>query len=156
MEIPIQLIFFKKLELYQVLKEENKKRKGTKRKTWDVEKRILIWTKEHHHLNSPITQSIVMDEILMPKREPGTLTEYSFAMENLVVRGFANIATEENITAIKITKEGLIMGSVINDIETESKNPWNKFKYPFFIWITWITIIAGIIILIYNAFSLFF
>lgn len=69
MELPIQLKFFKKIELYQEFKFQDEKAEeaseGILRKLWKTEKRVLRWTARHHHcLGSSIDHDYIRNNIL--------------------------------------------------------------------------------------------
>lgn len=161
--MPIQLKFFKKLELYQELKFQNKKAKKADKdhwKIWNTEKEILRWTPwNHHFLNSVIGHDYVRRKILK-QNEAGASeieTKYDYELTrtfgNLVKRGYAE---KEKDTNIYFTREGLLMGEVINDYHSiesykDVKNLsklWKKTKYPFFIFFTWTTIFIGALTII--------
>lgn len=141
MELPIQLKFFKKLELYQEFIYQNKK--STKasehlQKVWKTEKFILKWTVWHHHLLAHPVDYEYFKNGLIPK---GKESEFSLlgAFTNFIRKEYA----EENInkTGILFTKEGLLMGEVVDDME--SRNIWRRWRYGIFFWFVWATAIAG-------------
>ncbi|MEK7618098.1 MAG: hypothetical protein AAB410_03040 [Patescibacteria group bacterium] len=152
MALPIQLKFFKKIELYQEYKSEEYKAATTDKKVWITEKEILRWTTDnHHHLGSEITKDHVRRVIFHEGTERFTESKYKFDIrlnkpfENLVQRGYA---TKNNEDALIITREGLLMGEVINDVE---KNLFSKYiKYNSLYWLVWITAIAGALTIVIN------
>lgn len=146
MEIPIQLKFFKKIELYQDYKFENKKALSTRLQDWKIETIILKWAREnHHHLWDPLNEQRIKYKILNGVYE----YEYKHAMDSLVQRGYAEhllgVAPEINI---RITKEGLLMGEVIFDVENGG---WSGHKYELFYWVVWLTLWSGVIIVFASA-----
>lgn len=148
MELPIQLKFFKKLELYQELKIQDNKKKKTRLNDWILEKDILYWTAEgHHHLGSNLNNEDIKQILNGYKKYQGNkLPGYKFAKENLVARGFAKGLNGDDTTqGIKTTLEGLLMGQVIKDVQDGGIN---RLKYPLFIKLTWLTIVAGVYLVI--------
>ena len=161
MELPIQLEFFRKLELYQELKSQDKHfSKGNENSAWEMEKDILQYSVFlHHHLGTPIT----VDHVAVQKnrvlrsdkfdakddlKDRGSLEH---ALPNLVQRGFAT--QNSSGSGIHFTKEGRLMGAVINDVR-EGKFLGSKFlgknRYLIFSVITWATVISGILLLLFN------
>lgn len=159
MELPIQLKFFKKLELYQELIFQNKKAGeagGDRRKVWKTEKEILKWTTwNHHYLRSPINHDYIRINILKNKSADKYDKALTNTTQNLIKRGFA-IAPEilKDVTDIEFTQLGLLMGEVVNDTEGEKK--WPKIKYDLFYKLVWLTAISGALIVIINFFVLLY
>jgi hypothetical protein len=154
MELPIQLKFFKKLELYQELKFQDRKSKASERfkKVWKTEKLILGWTARGHHLIAhPIDHDYVRNGDSLLKNKDGS--DYDFGLfgtfTNLIGRGFA-ISVNGNETQILFTPVGLLMGEVINDVES---NIAGSLKYELFFYLTWLTAIAGTAIILINLFE---
>lgn len=158
MELPIQLKFFKKLELYQEIKFQDRKNKTQPAllNVWNTEKEILSWTVlNHHNLGNTITDDFVRKNILkmqshvnideVAKKYDIHLTD---TFENLIKRGYAERSTQD-VSNLIFTKEGLLIGEVIYDIKGD--NIWNRHKYPFFYFLTWVTTISGALIVIVNA-----
>lgn len=157
MELPIQLKFFRKLELYQELISENKKfrESGTEIKTWPMEKDVLAWTKGHHHLGSPLNNAdiqSILEKTLVEANEKKIEKEYkkeNFDTEldnvgkNLKERGYAK--DDPNDKGIIITLDGLMMGQVVNDC---NKGGFKEFKYPFLIILMWATVFSGSLLII--------
>jgi hypothetical protein len=148
MELPVQLSFFRKLELWQELRRQDRNFKDSNM-AWKIEKDILRWASTgHNHLGTPLKEAFLWDQdnqILESKnRDQGSLIR---AMENLVQREFAVPAGGVNISAdgIKIIKEGLLMGEVIADTQGTL---WHRVKYPFFYYLTWLTVFAGVALLL--------
>jgi len=160
MELPIQLKFFKKIDLYQEYKYEGRKVRvsGTRLQDWKIEKTILKWTaNNHHHLGSPLTNDGVAKDILKNKYS----YEHLHAIESLIHRKYA----ERKEEGIIITKEGLLMGEVVNEVEGDKVylKYKNQLKYEIFFWLVWFTAIAGALIvtinflmLLYNKLGSFF
>jgi hypothetical protein len=147
MELPIQLKFFKKIELYQEYKFEERKASGTRLTAWNIEKQILKWTtNNHHHLGSPLVKEDIKRRMLEDK-EP---TELNQALQNLILRGYADGSPEGGV---RITRAGLLMGEVINELEGRVLL---RYKYIALFWLVWITAIAGALIVIINLFKLIF
>jgi hypothetical protein len=152
MELPIQLKFFKKLELYQEFKYQNKKStKASKnlQKVWKTEKLILKWTVWHHHLLAhPVNYEYFKKELIPKDKE----SDYSLsgAFTNFIRKKYAE--ENESKSGILFTKEGLLMGEVTDDME--SKNVWKRLKYGIFFWFVWATAIAGGLTVIVNFFKL--
>lgn len=150
MELPIQLKFFKKLELYQELCFQNKKVQEAQlqnQRAWRTEKEILKWTTwNHHHLGTPIGEGYI--KRILPTQVSDEQWDITTAMRNLTERKFAYFSGDE----IKFTETGLIMGEVINDIEGDSI--WGNWKYPLLLATTWITAIVGALSVIINFFKM--
>jgi len=143
MDLPVRLKFFRKLELYQQLMGENSKRDGTERAVWDMEKDILKWTIEHHHLSTSI-ETEKIKKILEKTGKYEDLSEYSHVDSNLADRGFGKFLGQ----GIVINMDGLMMGDVIRDVE--DGNIFKRIKYPVFYWLTWVTISSGLLLVIFN------
>jgi len=154
MELPIQLSFFRKLELWQELRRQDRNFKDLNM-AWRMEKDILRWTRRcHQHLGTPLTEDFLWDQgngILKDvNRDKGSLAR---AMENLVQRGFAVQAGTGQIgqDGIRIGREGLLMGEVIADTQG---TPWCWFTrawYRFLVALTWSTVFAGSGLLLYKS-----
>lgn len=136
MELPIQLKFFRKLELYQEYKSSEKKASKTWREAWDIEKKTLKWTTNYHHLESPLSREHIKKRILK-ERDSMYMAELDHAMGNLCVKRFAKSVEG----GIEITADGLMMGEVISDIE---ERLWRKYSYALFIVLVWLTVASGI------------
>lgn len=150
MELPIQLKFYKKIDLYQEYKFNEKRYLNSKFPTWFIEKKILKWViSNHYHLGSPIKYDQVVRDVLNnndPKNEG------LHAMSSLIQRNFAE-KTEDvvNLTypsEMRITKEGFLMAEVVYEIESKESV---EFRYIFFYCLVWITVFAGSVIVINNA-----
>lgn len=150
MDLPIKLKFYKKLELYQELKFQNKKAKGTDNKVWKTEKKILKWTVwDHHFLREPLSQEHIRKTLfengtnqLMPN-----MKEYDVHLtkpfENLIARDYAE--SVQNNEKIRITPLGLLIGEVIYDIE---EKVLGKIRYELFYWGTWLVVISASLLVI--------
>jgi hypothetical protein len=155
MGLPIQLKFFKKLELYQELKFQDEKALGASNradlnKIWKTEKLILSWTARGHHLiMCPIDHGYVRNGtgLLKNKNSADYDIGLSGTFTNLIGRGFAE-SVEGNNTQIIFTPTGLLMGEVINDVE--GINVWKKYRYPIFYYLTWATASAGALLVIFK------
>lgn len=157
MELPIQIKFFKKLELYQELKfQDRKSNKASDRlkKMWKTEKLILGWTARGHHLIAhPIDHDYVRNggDLLKNKNKDNYDWGLSGTFGNLIKRGFAVEFTAGDTSNIIFTPEGLLMGEVIDDVENKKLGGW---KYNFFYYLTWITALMGAFFIIINFFIL--
>ena len=141
MELPIQLKFFRKIELYQEYKTENKKAVLNKSKSWSVEKQILKWILiKHYHLGSPINNDRIKNEILKNEFDD----ECAHGINNLIEKGYA----ERLGQGIKITKEGFLMAEVVNDLDGRL---FKSFYYQGFFYLVWLTAISGAFIVIING-----
>ena len=140
--LPFSLNFFKQIEYFQEIKRLDSqfekmfsrwkkgayKKKGLSKSininypTWELEKKILLWTFENHkHLGSPITTAHLSDQDFQ-KDIHATKTELCFAgkeeiLRNLVSRG---LAIWEN--GAIISQKGLDCGVIINDLYELKKN----------------------------------
>ena len=141
MESPIQLKFFKKLELYQELKSQNKKA-FNRDETWPIEKEILKWTRwNHHHLGTPLTDEYIFQthNNVLPRGLMTSFDSVHQAMLNLVVRKYAM----GSHSSIVITAEGLLMGEVIDEVEGTGVASSLGDKYSFFYYFIWTVVILG-------------
>jgi len=159
MELPIQLKFFKKLELYQELLSENKKATfagATRRELWNMEKEVLAWTdKNHHHRLSPLKNTDLQDKVERKFSKEYLDNELGEISRNLVSRGFAVFKEpDDESKGIIITPEGFLMGKVINDIE--GQKIWVKIEYTLLYKLVWITALAGALIVIINLLVLLY
>jgi len=142
MELPIQLKFFRKIELFQEFKIQNKR--NINNKIWKTEKAILKWAAiDYVSLNKELSHDYLRKVIfgdgtneLMPNMKEYDL-HLTVPLENLIARGFAigDCPTER----IKITREGILMGEVIN--EKESNNIWSSYKYEILYYLVWLSVI---------------
>src|SRR5437870_1737094 len=147
MELPIQLKFFRKIELYQEYKsiENNPSKDLTWSEAWNIEKAILMWMPENHwHIGDYLGYERIKKDIL--KADP---PRFSQAITNLITRGFAE--NPDKVSAIKITKEGFLMAEVINDIDGRKFN-----RYFLFNALVWLTVWSGIVIVVANAIKVLF
>jgi len=136
--LPLSLNIFKQLEIYQSIKRLDEqfnqmlvewkrgayKKIGLSKKvninypTWEIERKILLWTAQHHkHLGSPITTGHLHEKnIEFLKDIYVSQTELVFAgseniLKNLVARG---LATWDN--GALISQQGLGYGLIIGDL----------------------------------------
>jgi hypothetical protein len=152
MELPIQLHFFKKLELYQELRAQNEKALGRDR-AWPLEKMMLKWTVwNHHHLSTPLKADVAyLHPEIIQKTDEDNFPLLLEAMRNLVERGYATYATGRAMDdGIKFTRIGLLMGEVIDDVEGSGAGTWSAWRYVAFIVLVWIIAIAGALLVIIN------
>ncbi|OGY12387.1 MAG: hypothetical protein A3A58_02690 [Candidatus Blackburnbacteria bacterium RIFCSPLOWO2_01_FULL_41_27] len=154
MDAPFGIAFLKKAELYNLICRFDKQYRNAVKdgsfesSPWSIERQILRWTYRHHkHLGSPInTDHLTNDPKWSKLREFGMVDrkgklrkDYKYLekghltkpLENLVVRGFATYFDEAHAhNAIVISKEGLLVGEVIADIE--KRNPFVTANYWFY------------------------
>jgi len=160
MELPIQLKFFKKLELYQELLSEDKKARNaedSRRQIWNMEKAFLEFAdKEHHHRGSILKNTDIQNRIESRFKKGDMDNELAHISENLVTRGFAEYTSSNSDPneGIYITREGFLMGGVISDVD--SGHFWNKNKYYLFYWLVWLTVITGAFTVLINFIKLVF
>jgi len=152
--LPFSLNIFKQIEIFQEIKRLDKQfdlmladwKKGAYKKiglspnvninypTWEIEKKILLWTSRHHkHLGSPITTShlIAVNKGFL-KDIHVSQTEIAFSgntnvLNNLVARGFATW----NKGAL-ISQQGLAYGLMIetlNELTKDDSIKKGKTKY---------------------------
>ncbi|MFA6000473.1 MAG: hypothetical protein WC783_05915 [Candidatus Paceibacterota bacterium] len=144
MELPIQIKFFRKLELYQEYKFSEEKNRQTRHRVWEIEKQILKWAIDnHHHLESPLSNEYIKKNILKSS-DAGYLNNLEPAVGNLRVKKFARQVDG----GVEITLEGLMMGEVMHDIE---ETRLGRFKYNSFILVVWLTIFAGVLTVVYEG-----
>lgn len=160
MELPIQLKFFRKLELYQELKDENQKAKeagGTKKETWVMEKLVLSFAdKEHHHRGSILKNVDIQDKIQRKNFSKESIeNELGHIAKNLISRDFAKFASkDEDINkGFFITKEGFLMGKVINEVESGKKKM--MYFYEFLYILVWASAISGALYIIVKLIEFF-
>lgn len=139
MDSPIQLSFFKKLELYQELKSRNSRLGGDK--AWNGEKQILRWSAlEHRHLGTPIDVTFVEKNILTNRQIYSNFpADAERPMENLISKDYAKGTT----SALLFLKEGLLMGEVIDDVANGK-----SWRYESIYWLAWAAAISGALIVI--------
>ncbi len=145
MSIPIQIKFFREIELYQELKKLNERFKKSIHsdwKVWNTEKKIL----EYYYVNLvALNTEIKIEEIRCQVFKEGsgpTLSELykdfdmglSVPLTNLVRRGYA---TGDN-NKISLTPDGLLMGHVINSCYKRA----NVFRYNCLYYLTWTTVLS--------------
>lgn len=111
-DLPIQLSFFKKLELYEELKLRNPRIGDDK--AWSAEKEILRWAAtEHRHLGTGIDASFVENKILNDRGKYSNFPADALRpMENLQGRGWAEFGGG----SLRFLEEGLLMGEVIDEV----------------------------------------
>jgi len=138
-DLPIQLSFFKKLELYQELKLRNGRIGDDK--AWSAEKEILRWAAtEHRHLGTGIDASFVENNILTDRGKYGNFPDdASRPMENLQRRGWAEFGGG----SLRFLKEGLLMGEVIDEVMLGK-----GWKYRFNYVLAWVTTYCGAALII--------
>jgi hypothetical protein len=185
-DIPIQLKFFKKLELYQDFKRQDRRSIQSEKlvNIWEKEKIILAWaSRGHYKLGRVLSYNEIYervyehdykrhyDDLFTSKGVPPVPKEHEYqliiprlvaergqigdAVDNLVVKNFAERPKESGgMKSIMFTAEGLLIGEVINECDSQS---WRyNIKYLFFIYLTWITILAAAFITIVTACRLVF
>lgn len=150
MNIPIISNYFNRIQLYNELKKYDK-RNG---KLWNCEKTILKWaSKQHEHLNQPLSPEFIIDRLTSIKKDD--LIDDAFynineatsnkeqILGNLVERGYAIPLQEQSgaIDLIKLTKEGLDIGDVIQELG----NKRGRFKYQIFPFVFVLFFIVGLI-----------
>ncbi len=150
MNLPIQLKFYKKLELYLELKNLNLK--NSDNNIWDTEKILLAWAANQYvSLNKTLSHDELRKHIFKHGTEEFAVNQVKYdshltvPLENLTIRGYG---TSNNPTEhIQFTREGLLMGEVINDV---SKGGISKFKYSFSYFLIWLAICLSFGLLILN------
>lgn len=151
MELPITPKFFKKLELYQELKRLNKRDNG--HIEWDMEKDLLLWAHlNHFHLGSYLGTQEVFEKLQgFNKYSLDELNEHIFkTMQNLEEHGWAEWWTPKGQkNAIKINREGMLLSEVIYEITHKNRDK----IFQLLIIVSWLTIVAGIIIVLIGAFE---
>jgi hypothetical protein len=155
MDLPIQLKFFKKLDLYQELRSQNEKALGRDR-AWPMEKMILKWTVwNHHHLSTPLRPDVAFTHPeIVDRTDQDNFPLLLEAMRNLVEREYATYASNLALDrGIKFTRAGLLMGEVIDDVEGSGEGTWSAWRYIFFIILVWAVAIAGALLVIVNFFD---
>jgi hypothetical protein len=140
-DLPIQLSFFKKLELYQELKLRNGRIGDDK--AWSAEKEILRWAAtEHRHLGTGIDASFVENKILKDRGKYSNFPDDALRpMENLQGHGWA----EFDGRSLRFLKEGLLMGEVIDDVMRRKRSKlWYQINYV----LAWFTTYCGAALII--------
>ena len=134
MDSPIQLSFFKKLELYQGLKSRNSRVRDDK--AWSGEKEILRWSAlGHRHLGTPIDATFVKNNILTNQSIYDNFPDDAERpMENLISKEYAKGTKRE----LFFLREGLLMGEVIDDVANGK-----RLRYECIYWLVWVAAICG-------------
>jgi hypothetical protein len=138
-DLPIQLSFFKKLELYQELKRRDARVRDDK--AWSAEKEILRWAAtKHRHLGTGIDAMFVENNILTDRGKYNNFPADALRpMENLKQRGWAELEGG----SLQFLKEALLMGEVIEDVMCGK-----RWFYRLFYWLAWITTVCGAILIV--------
>jgi len=150
MELPIQLKFFKKLELYQEYVAQDKKADNTKIETWKVQKDFLRWTKRHHNVGSQLSSLSVrqkMEEMKKKKYKEYKNEDIHRVISDLIANGYAYDVSDNN-HQIKVTREGFMMGEIIDDFEGSNSSFWSRRKYNLLLKLTWTSAICAALLII--------
>ena len=136
MDIPFQLKFFKKLELYQYLKELDRSNSPE----WKNERAILSWAanpNKHRDLGSTIDNHYISRNseemgvnFSYEGGDPNNLIPADNRLRSLVTRGYAEWNNESRTEAL-FTQEGFLMGEVINELRKRG-----EWRY----WVTYNTV----------------
>jgi hypothetical protein len=163
MELPIQLRIFRKIELFQELKNRNKKSKKTNLKAWEIEKDILSLTKYHHHIGSVLTIEKVKDwleHVVSDKRySEGELSNWlKKSIENLIEDGFAKRTSESNEELkFLFTRDGMIMGEVVNELKGNClKKIAHNLKYYSLTYLVWLSVILAMLYVVVSSMIYFY
>jgi len=153
MELPIQLKFFRKLELYQELNDENSRAKNIRsdlKRFWEMEKGFLKIVDIKHHRKGKVLEKGDIQWILIKAgfSKETAHDEWTEIIRSLASREFIKFASAYNDPekGIAVTKEGFLMGRVINDIEEGKK--WPRIKYNLLYWLVWLSAIFGALFII--------
>lgn len=150
MDLPITPKFFKKLELFQELNRLDKR--NVNHVEWEMERRILLWAHTNHfHLGSYLNSHTIFDLLKRTKQfTDDQLNEHVVkTMENLCEHGWANHSeAKDQRDDVKINRDGMLVAEALADV-LGGKKVW----YQFLIIMSWLTIVAGIIIVLVNAFD---
>jgi len=145
----IKLKFFRKLELFQELRSENKKAKnagGTKKELWNMEKDVLEWTVNNHHHRASALRNEDIQNIVRDYKEEEMDNELGEISKNLISREFAKQYEEGDCgSGIIILREGFLMGEVIKELKGHK-----RFFYRIFIILVWATVAVGTLTVIWN------
>lgn len=85
--------------------------------TWEIEKKVLLWTALHHkHLGSPLTPTSLEEKKTDMHISHAEIAYASgkVILENLVVRGFGNWNNQHG--GVVISREGLAYGQIISQL----------------------------------------
>ena len=145
MELSIRFKLLKNIEFYQEYIFQEQRTSESRLITWKIEKELLKWTTyNHYHLGSELNKETITRRILVDKEKKGL----DQAIENLVEREFAKWKNESNHEdGIIISKDGFLMGEVINDLE---EGFWSNLKYWFLYKLGWATVLSGAFLIIIN------
>jgi hypothetical protein len=150
MDLPITPKFFKKLELFQELNRLDKR--NIDHVEWKMERQLLLWAHSNHfHLGSYLSNRFVFDTLKKTEKfSEAQLNEHVVkTMENLCEHGWSERPMSRDQRAeIKINREGMLVAEVLSDV-SRGRKTW----YQFLIIVSWLTIVAGIIIVLVNAFD---
>jgi len=151
MDLPIQLRFFKKLELYQELQKRNRDNQGE----WRVEKHILSWAADRTHhkdLQTPLAPDMAgeHEEITGPISNDDVDNKQQYIhnrLGNLVAMGYAD--WDKIVTnGIVFNSDGFLTGEIINEIRN---SPMSASRYEAAYYLSWILFYAGAFLVIANV-----
>ena len=125
-----------------------------------MEKEILKFAdSEHHHRGSILQNTDIQNRIERKFTGKDMANELAHISRNLVSRGFAVFLPPDNNPnkGFRITREGFLMGSVINDVEGDGKwcRAW-RLMYLLLYRLVWATAIAGAIVVLLTCASLLY
>lgn len=159
MDLPIVPSFFKKLDVYQRLKDAEKDMKD--KSIWEAEKTVLIWAAgpDHQLVGSFITEEHIKDIVekeFMARAIKGDetatkLIDYALVFRNqvleaLVMRDFAVERLPEGRIpyGIRINPDGFLAGNILLNTSSLTKN----WRYQSWIWAWWLVLALGILLLL--------
>ncbi len=159
MDLPFSPNFFKKIDIFQQLKEYDQEL--SEKRTWVVEKLILEWAAGpgHQHIGEHVSPDIIK-QALIPSvnanRIPtesityvATIEGVSQALKSLVVRGYADPLDQQIYpNHVRFNNSGLVAGKII----LETSNLTKIGKYILWARLWWVVAIAGIVVLLVEAF----
>ncbi len=129
MNLPFDPNYFKKLGLFQKLQQEDKRLGDDP--VWQMEKVLLEWVHTRHsHLGKYLNEQFVYDRFKESERARGihydaVRIRSGLVMENLVARGWAEWFVQdgkpEKSYGIQITRDGMVMAEVMNDVTEHGK-----------------------------------
>lgn len=137
MELPFTPYFFKKLAVYQRLKELDEEGKDL----WEDEKKVLLWTvgPEHQFPGGAITANHIQP-ITGRDREVSQRV-----LEGLEVHGFVEQRSQDE--NLRISQEGLLAGRVLKETNGLTK----RQKYEDWIKNWWVLFWVGVFLVIFQT-----
>jgi hypothetical protein len=159
MNLPFFPTFFRKMDIFQQLKEYESQ--NDEKHLWKGEKCVLIWAaSEHHqHLGSAIEINHVKDaldycvsrKIISAKERDELKGSSRHILESLPVYEFGELQVDSEVKnpRVKINRNGILAGRILR----ETKSLRNTHSYDFWIVLWWAVLLAAAVILVSQTCS---